>query len=122
MVSVATQSPILGEANILRYLARLYLPQLYSDGNPLQIATIDDWLNSAANYASTKDGKIFIQNLNVHLGKHNWISGDAPSIADIYCSVTLLKHGNQFPKNISRWIAQCKKKLSFFDQVESLFK
>jgi hypothetical protein len=122
MVSVATQSPILGEANILRYLARQFLPQLYSDSNPLQITTIDDWLNSAASFASTKDGKTYIQNLNTHLSKHNWVAGNALSIADIYCSVTLLKYDKQYPKNISRWMAQCKEELPGFDQVETLCK
>jgi hypothetical protein len=122
MVSVATQSPILGEANILRYLARTFLPQLYSDHNPLQITTIDDWLNSAINLTSPKDGKIFIQNLNTRLGKHKWLSGNALSIADIYCSVAVLKHGGQFPKNVSKWMAQCRKEFPGFDQVEKLCK
>jgi glutathione S-transferase len=119
---VATQSPILGEANILRYLARQFLPQLYSDHNPLQITTIDDWLNSVANLASPKDWKTFIENLNTHLGKHNWLSGNALSIADIHCSVALQKYGSQFPKNVSKWMAQCKKELPGFDQVEKLCK
>lgn len=123
MVSVARQSPILGEANILRYLARAFLPQLYSDHKPHVVAVIDDCLNSSLNGISPKNGKRFIQDLNVHLGKSNWLSGDALSIADIFCCVALLKHAGHLanlPKSVANWMAQCKKEIPGFDQVEKL--
>ena len=124
MISVANQSPILGESNILRFLARQFLPDLYNAHSPLLITTIDDWLNSAIKLTSAKDGKTFIQDLNTHLGKHNWLSGAAFSIADIYCSVVLVKNNfnDQLPKNVSKWMANCKKELPGFDQVENLCK
>ena len=124
MVSVADQSPILGEANILRYLARMFQPHLYSNNNPLEITTIDDWLNSAINLTSPKDRKTFIQSLNTHLGKHNCLAGNSPSIADIYCSVAVLKcnDGSQLPKNVANWLAQCKKDFPGFEEVEKLCK
>ncbi|XP_028395150.1 aminoacyl tRNA synthase complex-interacting multifunctional protein 2-like [Dendronephthya gigantea] len=124
MISIANQSPILGESNILRFLARQFLPDLYNAHSPLQIATIDDWLSSAIQFTSTKDGETFIQNLNTHLGKHNWLSGDAISIADIYCSVALIKSNSnrKLPKNVSKWMANCRKELPSFDQVENLCK
>ena len=125
---MANQSPILGEVNILRYLCHLLLPDLYSGAEPLQKANIDTWLDAAIKITPSKnvtEGKAFIQNLNSHLGQNKWLVGNSPSLADIYCSILVIKMrgGNMLPNNVKTWLTTCRNVLpGFQDADEMLFK
>lgn len=126
IVSVADQSPILGEVSILRYLSRLLLPDLFSQVEPLQMANIDAWLNAAMKLTMSDNGierKAFIQSLNCHLGKHKWLVNNAASLADIYCSIALIKTNDRglFPNNVEKWISTCKKELPGFQDVKKMW-
>lgn len=128
MISVVDQSLILGEANILRYLSRLFLPDLYSGLGSFQMANIDSWLTAVMKLTTSENGKdsrkTFVQTLNSHLGKHKWLVGSAPTLADIYCSIVLIKTSasSTFPNNVKKWISLCSEEFTGFQDIEKLCK
>lgn len=127
MVSVPDQSPILGEVNILRYLCRLLLPDLYSGPGPLEKANVDTWLDAAIQITPSKivqEDKSFIQSLNSHLRQCKWLAGNGPSLADIYCSIRVIKMSgsNTLSNNVKTWLTTCREALPGFEDVEMLYK
>ena len=120
MVSVTDQSPIIGEANILRYLCRLHIQQLYSNFGPLGMALIDGWLEAVP--MSLKNGKASLESLNSHLEKQKWLLGTCASLADVFCSIAVLRTHNQLPHNVKTWIDNCRNELLGFKEVEIMLK
>lgn len=119
MATISDQSPILGEANILRYLARRFLPHLYEPGQPLILAAIDDWLNCAAG-----PKKALLEQLNKYLAKNKWLVGNNFSLADIYCSVATVKcydDGMTVPKNVAKWLSECSEIIPGFCSIKNIW-
>lgn len=121
IVDPTRQTPILGEANIIRYLARLLNPS-YDEMDIVAATQIDDLLDLAQLQVvegNTKEKAAGVRLLNSALGKKTWLSGDQPGIADYVCWSALqqacLAEGS--PANVKKWLGLCKTHTSFKSAV-----
>lgn len=106
VIRPVSQSPIHGEANIARYLARL-LDADY-EANPEVATTIDAWIDMAA-LLTTKQKASVLKSLNARLGKRTWLAGSSLSLADIVTWSYLIQLGqtNGLPSNVKKWLQAC---------------
>lgn len=109
-VNLSQQTPIIGECNVARYLARLLSPS-YDSGDALNSTRIDALIDLAdgqlSNDASEKGN--FLKAIGTQLGRSQWMLGDALTLADIvlWSAVHQSKQASKAPDNVRRWIDQC---------------
>ncbi|XP_033120178.1 aminoacyl tRNA synthase complex-interacting multifunctional protein 2-like isoform X2 [Anneissia japonica] len=124
IVSPNTQTPIQGESNVARYLARLLNPA-YDSGDIIQATEIDNWIDLASNSflnGSSRERTAAIKTLNSHLGKQDWLMGDELSLADVMMWSALHQSGQEAesaPANIQKWFKACGVHPSF-DRAQGL--
>lgn len=109
VVSPSNQSPVVGEASIARYLARLLTPR-YDDDivTATQIDTLLD--HAAALLRGNCDTSGAVKSLGHLLGKKSWFIGaDWPSLADIvmWSAMKQRKLTQRAPDNVRQWLAKC---------------
>ncbi|XP_064618107.1 aminoacyl tRNA synthase complex-interacting multifunctional protein 2-like [Liolophura sinensis] len=112
MVDPHRQSPVVGEANIARYLARLFMPA-YDSSDPVQSTLIDTWLDMATHQllqGNSKEKAAAVRNLNSRLGKNDWLVASSMSLADIVVWSALQQVGltQDAPANVQKWICSCR--------------
>lgn len=111
MVDPHKQSLVVGEANIARYLARLFMPA-YDSSDPIQATLTDTWLDLATHQllqGNSKEKAAAVRNLNSRLGKSDWLVGSSVSLADIVVWSALQQVGLALnaPANVQKWIRAC---------------
>lgn len=116
MVDPTRQTVIQGEANVARYLARL----LYPDWDDTNIFTtqVDDLLDTAQLQileGNSKEKAAAVRTLNSTLGKRDWLVGNEPSLADVFCWSALHQTSQVAgsPNNVKKWLKQCQNHQSF---------
>ncbi|CAH1794352.1 unnamed protein product [Owenia fusiformis] len=117
MVSANTQSPVHGEANIARYMARL-LNQLYENLDITMVTEIDNWIeqsNKQLINGSSKEKAAMMRSLNSHLGRSDWLVGSDVSLADIcvWAALQQTKQGDSAPSNVKKWLKVCNDRNEF---------
>ncbi|XP_071965255.1 aminoacyl tRNA synthase complex-interacting multifunctional protein 2-like [Antedon mediterranea] len=110
VINPNSQTPIQGEANVGRYLARLLNPA-YDADDIIRATEIDNWIDLATNSflnGSSRDRTAAIKTLNSHLGKQDWLMGDEVSLADIMMWSMLHQSGQEVENaNIQKWNKAC---------------
>ena len=112
MVSVGSQVPVTGMANIMRFIVRLFAPELYEGDSPLVAAQVDMWLDlvtyQIVNGNVRSRGSVLRQ-LNSRLGSSKWLAGETFTLADLYTFVVLcgLNDPGKVPGNVQRWTKSC---------------
>ena len=113
MVEPNRQTPIVGEANIARYLARLSTSRHYDDDDIVTATRIDAVLDSAAALLRARgDVPSLAKSLAVS-GKSHWLVGDSPSVADavVWSALTTVAGGDRgaagIPGNVRQWLERC---------------
>jgi len=112
MVDPTRQTPILGEANIARYLTRLLEPGAEAD---IVAATQRDELLDLAQLqiisGNTKEKAAAVRNLNSSLGKNSWLTGSNPNVVDVvvWSALQQTKLTDSPPANVKKWLALCSK-------------
>ncbi|XP_038068369.1 aminoacyl tRNA synthase complex-interacting multifunctional protein 2-like [Patiria miniata] len=111
MVAAPSQSPIHGEANIARYVARLLNPG-YDATDPVRATTVDHWLDLATSSlvnGSSKEKAAGVRALNSRLGRCEWLAGPSISVADVVCWSALHGAGQAAgaPANVQKWLKAC---------------
>ena len=116
MVDPSKQSPVIGEANIARYLSRL-LPSCYENDNIVTATEIDTILDMATllQKGNQKEKASVIKNLNVKLGKSSWLVGDSLTLADIvaWSAVHQTQEVESLPGNVKKWVKSCNEHSAF---------
>ena len=94
-------SQLRGEANILRYLARIFPNDLYE--NSEQVHKIDEVLDAL----SVSESKHAVTKLlGTYLEEQNFLAGEKLSIAD-YLGVSLARTHNISTPTVRKWIKRC---------------
>ncbi|XP_022080274.1 aminoacyl tRNA synthase complex-interacting multifunctional protein 2-like isoform X2 [Acanthaster planci] len=111
MVAVPSQSPIYGEANVARYVARLLNPS-YDTMDIVSATSVDNWLDLATNMflkGNSKEKSASMRSLNSRLGKCDWLVGSSVSIADAVCWSAVQSAGQaaSAPANVQKWLKAC---------------
>ena len=123
MVSPGSQTPIFGEANIARYLARL-LDTPYDDGEPAAVAEIDQLVDQAAVLLSgnNKEKSAVLRTLNGSLGRQQWLNGGQLSLADIviWSAVQQSGQADTAPGNVKKWLERCNSNPAFMQASQCL--
>lgn len=111
MMVSANQVPVVGMANILRLLARLFAQELYEGRGPVAAAQVDTWLDAATQQVlngNSKERAAFLRQLNARLGSANWLTGDTLSLADLFVFLALCQMSEvKAPGNVQKWAEQC---------------
>jgi len=110
IVSPNKQTPVVGEVNIARYLARLLTPRY--DADIVAATQVDSLLDHAAALLhDNRDTAGALKSLGQLLGRKKWFvgSGDQLSLADIviWSSVKQCRRAVTAPDNIRQWLATC---------------
>jgi len=108
IVSPSKQTPVVGEANIVRYLARLLTPRY--DSNIVTATQIDSVLDHAAILLHDADTVGLVKSLGQLLGRKKWFVGnDRPSVADVvmWSALKQRRLAMSAPDNVCQWIARC---------------
>ena len=107
----ANQVPVVGMANILRLLTRLFAQELYEGRGPAAAAQVDTWLDAATQQflnGNSKERAAFLRQLNARLGCANWLAGDALSLADIFVFTALCQTNEvKATGNVQNWAKRC---------------
>lgn len=109
-VNLSQQTPVIGECNIARYLARLLSPS-YDSSDALNSTRVDALVDLAdgqlTNGASQKGD--FLKAVGAQLGKSQWMLGDDLTLADIvlWSAVHQSKQVGKAPDDVRRWIDRC---------------
>jgi glutathione S-transferase len=111
VVSAGSQVPVVGMANILRFIGRLFGPELCGGGSPLVAAQVDSWLDlvtyQVVNGSVRSQGSV-VRQLNSRLGSSKWLAGESFTLADLYAFVTLCElTGQKIPGNVQKWAKRC---------------
>ncbi|KAI8796982.1 aminoacyl tRNA synthase complex-interacting multifunctional protein 2 [Biomphalaria glabrata] len=123
IVDPTRQTPIQGEVNVARYLARLLNPSW--DQDDIVRATQQDELLDLAQLqileGNTKERAAAVKSLNSLLGKKTWLDGESPNIADICCWSAVQQSGQASgpPANVKKWLTSCSQH-KFFETALSL--
>lgn len=109
-VNPSQQTPIIGECNIARYMARLLSPS-YDAKDAATSTQIDMLVDLADGQLSTdaiQKGN-FLKTISGHLGKSQWVLGESLTVADIvlWSALHQSKLVGQAPDNVTRWIDSC---------------
>ncbi|KAK3089824.1 hypothetical protein FSP39_006823, partial [Pinctada imbricata] len=121
MVSAHNQTPIQGEGNIARYLARLLDPQYESDA--CRATQMDEWIDMAMVQilnGNNKEKAGSLRSLNSRLGCNDWLVGSSISLADIvvWSSLHQTNQTSEVPANIKKWLTACNQS-NVFARVKS---
>lgn len=122
-VSPSSQTPINGESNIARYLARLLQPSYEED---LHLACLaDHWLDLASFSligGNSKERAAAVRSLNAHLGKKSWLVGDEASFVDavVYSALSQTGQRSGATGNVQNWLKACESQ-DRFEQIRTLF-
>ncbi|XP_063605698.1 aminoacyl tRNA synthase complex-interacting multifunctional protein 2-like [Penaeus indicus] len=112
MVNPLRQTVISGEANITRYISRLFplsSPYNYeATGTFSSIAETDNLLDQLASQAASKNNKErqgALRQLNGRLGKTSWLVNNECGIADVFLWSVLKQGGLNVgaPANVDKW-------------------
>ena len=110
VVNPSKQTPVVGEVNIARYLARQLTP-CYDDSDIVTATQIDTLLDHAAVLLhGSGDIAGALKSLGQQLGKKKWFVGnDRPSLADIviWSAVKQCHLAATAPDNVRQWLARC---------------
>ncbi len=124
-VSANSQTPIQGEANVARYLARLISPR-YDDGAVQHVCAIDDLLDLASFNilgGSSKEKAAALRSLNSTLGKNEWLAPTGEmSVADavVWSALHQAQMTNGAPGNVQKWLKSCAAQSAFKSAVNVL--
>jgi len=108
IVNPCKQTPILGEVNIARYLARLLTPRY--DDDIVTATQIDSILDHAAAVLHGSDTSAIVKSLGQLLARKRWFVGnERPSLADIvmWSAVKQRCSDAMVPDNVCQWLARC---------------
>jgi len=109
VVSPSKQTPVVGEVNVARYLARLLTPRY--DAEDVSATQIDTLLDHAAILLRSSDTlTAAVKTLGQLLGRKKWFVGnDRPSVVDIVMwSAVKQRHvAASAPENVRQWLARC---------------
>ncbi|KAM6956875.1 aminoacyl tRNA synthase complex-interacting multifunctional protein 2 isoform 2-T2 [Aplochiton taeniatus] len=119
--SVQNMCPIEGEANVARFLFRLLAPY---PSDPATATLVDSWVDTAffqLAEGGAKERAAVLRTLNGALGRHAWLAGDEPSLADLACYCCLLQAcpAASAPANVQRWLKACDN-LGLFGPVQPM--
>ncbi|XP_064118296.1 aminoacyl tRNA synthase complex-interacting multifunctional protein 2-like isoform X5 [Macrobrachium nipponense] len=112
MVNPLHQTPISGEANIIRYVSRLFplsSPYNYeATGTFTLITETDNLLDQLTNQmicGNNKERQAVLRLLNGRLGRASWLMGDKCSIVDVMAWSAVRQTGSEVgaPANVSKW-------------------
>ncbi|XP_068248595.1 uncharacterized protein AIMP2 isoform X3 [Palaemon carinicauda] len=112
MVNPLHQTPISSEANIIRYVSRLFplsSPYNYeATGTFTSITETDNLLDQLTNQmicGNNKERQSVLRLLNGRLGRASWLMGDKCSIVDVMAWSALKQTGSEAgaPANVSKW-------------------
>ncbi|XP_013407676.1 aminoacyl tRNA synthase complex-interacting multifunctional protein 2 [Lingula anatina] len=117
MVNPHKQSPVQGEGNMARYLARLLSPG-YDSVDPITATEIDVFVDIATNqllHGNSKEKAAALRGLNSKLGSSSWLVGSDLSLADIVVWSALQQTGQAggAPANVQKWIKACNNNFAF---------
>jgi len=122
IVSPGKQTPVIGEVNIARYLARQLTPCY--DADFVTATQIDTLLDHAAILLHGNcDTSSAIKSLSQLLGKKKWFVGThQSSLADIVIwSAIKQRHlSAKVPDNMRQWLAQCDRLPAFANAQQLL--
>jgi len=112
VVSPSNQTPVVGEANIARYLARLLTPRYDDIDSDIVSATETDSLldHAAVLLHSNCDMPSAVRSLGQLLARKKWFVGsDRPSLADIviWSAIKQRRLTTTVPENVRQWLAKC---------------
>ncbi|KAJ8928262.1 hypothetical protein NQ314_019213 [Rhamnusium bicolor] len=104
--------PILGEVNLLRYLARaIKSPLNYdSDSDCIEIDSLLDICYLIVRARTKTERASLLQSLNKSLGKAQWLVGRSQaSIADVaaYSAIKQASNMNEISANLGKWFHRC---------------
>lgn len=109
-VNPSRQTPIIGECNIARYLARLLSPSYDSKAavTSTQIDALIDLADGRLSNDAIQTGN-FLKTVSDHLGKSQWVLGESLTVADIvlWSALHQSKLVGKAPDNVKRWIDTC---------------
>jgi len=109
VVNPSKQTPVVGEVNIARYLARLLTPRY--DADIVTATQIDTFLDCAAVLLHDRgDTSGALKSLGQQLGRKKWFAGnDRPSLADIviWSAIKQCHLAATAPDNVRQWLARC---------------
>lgn len=110
MVNAHNQTPIIGEANVARYLCRLL--QRDYDSDNIRATQIDEWLDTATSQllnGNNKEKAAAMRALNSRFGKHDWLVGSSISLADIvmWSAVHQSQMAKDVSANVKKWLKLC---------------
>lgn len=109
VVSPSKQTPVVGEVNVARYLARLLTPRY--DADVVTATQIDALLDHAAVLLHSSDSLgAAVKSLGQLLGRKKWFVGnDRPSVVDIvmWSAVKQRNVAASAPENVRQWLARC---------------
>jgi len=107
MVSPLTQTLIKGEANILRYIARLFPSLLpYESLSPLtEVDAMLDTISSLV-WAAPRERQPLMRTLVTNLGKSSYLSGNSLSITDLalYSAIKSLACEKELQPELTKWL------------------
>jgi len=109
---IVSPTPIQGEINILRFLARLSTSHLnYENGpNPHEIDSLLENSYAIIRAKTKTERASLLQNINKSLGKHQWLAGRGQmSIADLaaYSAIKQVVSPNEVNVNVGKWMQRC---------------
>lgn len=100
--------PVIGESNILRYLARIGPNEFNYESNGSNSNEIDGQLDLSELLISAptaKDRQIILRNLNMTLGKNEFFGGKEPSINDLCLASAVCQSAaeKELPPSLLKW-------------------
>lgn len=109
MFSPISQTKIIGDVNIARYLCRFLVPDLYDEKDVNSVSNIDQWVDIARRMSqgSSKEKDGCMKTLNAYFGKkHTYLCSGRLSLADVSIFSSILGNTSSFkslPKNVKPW-------------------
>lgn len=100
--------PVIGESNILRYLARIGPNEFNYESNGLNANEIDSQLDLSELLIAAptpKDRQVILKTLNSILGKNEYFGGTEPSINDVCLASAVLQStaDKELPPSLLKW-------------------
>lgn len=121
-VNPSHQTPICGEANIARYLARLLQPSYEVD--LLSACLADHWLDLASFSligGNSKERAAAVRSLNSHLGRKPWLLEETSSFVDavVFSALQQTGQASSASGNVKTWLKGCESD-HLFQQMRTL--